>query len=73
MLGKKTGYEISTCQMQYDANDMDGTVLENVESIMYLGVAITNDLRWNIIHMSAIFVLRLIGPLASSRDDPLMG
>ena len=26
---------------------LEGTVLENVESIMYLGVTITNDLRWN--------------------------
>ena len=26
---------------------LDGTVLENVESIKYLGVAITKDLKWN--------------------------
>ena len=42
---------------------LEETVLENVESIKYLG-----SLSQNIcdgIHMSAIFVLRLIGPLAS--------
>ena len=26
---------------------LEGTVLENVEKIRYLGVAITNDLKWN--------------------------
>ena len=54
------GYEISTCQMQYDAADkkkrikkthasctLEGTDLENGESIKYLGETITNDLRWN--------------------------
>ena len=69
------GYESSTCQMQYDANNketdkkdpsfqaLEETVLENVESIKYLGVTITNNLRWNT-HVS-IFALRRIGPLAS--------
>ena len=32
---------------------LEGTVLENVESIKYFGVTITNDLRWNT-HVSHI-------------------
>ena len=52
LLGKEVGYEISTCQMQYDAADkktdpedpcfvyLKGTDLENVESIKYLGLTI---------------------------------
>ena len=32
---------------------LEGTVLENVESIKYLGVTITNDLLWNT-HVSNI-------------------
>ena len=59
------GYEISTCQMQQDAADkqhlnkiqasytLEGTVLENVDNIKYLGVTITNDLKWNT-HISNI-------------------
>ena len=65
MLGKEVGYEISNCQMQYDANNketdkkmhakytLEGTVFENVGSIKYLGVTITNDLRCNT-HISNI-------------------
>ena len=57
VLSKEMGYEISTCQMQYDANNkktdkkihvsytLEGTVLENVESIKYFGVTVTNYLR----------------------------
>ena len=51
------GNEISTSQMQHDAADEKtqnnpglvyaSTVLENVESIKYIGVALTNDLIWN--------------------------
>ena len=50
------GYAIQTCQMQHDAADekkiqasytLEGTVLENVEIIKYLGVTITNDFKWN--------------------------
>ena len=51
-------YEISTSQMQQDAAvkkqnkiqasyTLEGTVLENVESIKYLGVTITSNLKWN--------------------------
>ena len=35
------------------SHTLEGTVLENVESIKYLGVTITNDLRWNT-HVSNI-------------------
>ena len=28
-------------------NTLEGTVLENVESVKYIGVSITNDLKWN--------------------------
>ena len=52
------GYEISTSQMQHDTANkknikiqasytLEGTVLENAESIKYLGVIITSDLKWN--------------------------
>ena len=55
------GYEISTRQVQHDAADeqrtskiqapykLEGTLLENVESIKYFGVTITiyKDLKWN--------------------------
>ena len=33
---------------------LEGTVLENVEKIKYLGVTITNDLKWNT-HVSNIY------------------
>ena len=29
------------------SNTLEGTVLENVESIKYLGVILTSDLKWN--------------------------
>ena len=52
-------YESSPYQMQHDVADekltnrihasytLEGTVLENAESIKYLGVTITNDLKCN--------------------------
>ena len=63
ILGKELGHEVPTSQMQHNANytekkinasySLDGTVLENVEKIKYLGVTITNDLKWNT-HVSNI-------------------
>ena len=41
--------------------NLEGTLLANVENIKYLGITITNDLKWN---TSAISAQRLIGPLA---------
>ena len=50
-------FEPVKCNMMQLTNDgsskiqanytLEGTVLENVESIKYLGVTITNDLKWN--------------------------
>ena len=45
--------------------NLEGTGLYNVENIKYLGITITNDLKWNT-GMSAISAQRLIGPLALS-------
>ena len=39
-----TNKQSSKIQANYT---LEGTVLENVESIKYLGVTITNDLKWN--------------------------
>ena len=36
---------------------LEGTVLENVESIKYLGVTITSDLKWNSHIRNVCFVL----------------
>ena len=59
------GHAIPTSQMQYHADyketdqkinasfNLEGTVLDNVENIKYLGVTITNDLKWNT-HVSNI-------------------
>ena len=35
------------------SHTLEGTVLENVDNIKYLGVTITNDLKWNT-HISNI-------------------
>ena len=54
------GHEIPTSQMQYytdyketDQKGQEETVLDNVENIKYLGITITNDLKWNT-HVSNI-------------------
>ena len=56
MLGQKMGYEISASQVQYNLQitrkrtnkteasyTLEGRILENVDSIKYLGVTITQD------------------------------
>ena len=49
--------------------DLEGTDLENVESIKYLGVTITSDLRWNT-HVSNICTKanRTLGSPGGKRD-----
>ena len=40
--------QLTKKQNKIDASyTLEGTVLENVESIKYLGVTITSDLKWN--------------------------
>ena len=65
MLGKGLGYEVPAGQsniMQITRErikkinasyTLEGTVLDNVEKIKYLGITITNDLKWNT-HVSII-------------------
>ena len=75
MLGKEIlWYEISTCQMQYDANnkETDRSMLHTLwrerSSKMLKVSSILGSLSQMIcdqIYISAIFVLWLVGPLAS--------
>ena len=45
-----------TCTSKIQASyKLEGTVLENVESIKYLGVTITKDLKWNT-HISNVCI-----------------
>ena len=79
MPGKEMGYEISTCQMKYDAinketkkkkkkkRSMLHILLRERSSKMSKTSSILGSLSQMIndgIHMSAMFALRLIGPLA---------
>ena len=46
-------------------NTLEGTVLENIESIKHLGVTITNDLKWNT-HISNLFTVQRLIELSDS-------
>ena len=46
LFGKEMWHEIPTSQIKL-SYILEGTVLGNVENIKYLGISITNDLRWN--------------------------
>ena len=75
MLGKEMGYEISTCRMQYDANNKETNKKD--PRVIYFGGNGPRKCRklqvsWGHYHKwftmeytSAMFTLRLIGPLAS--------
>ena len=74
MLGKEMWYEISTCQLQYDANnkETDRSMLHTLwreRSSKLLKVSSIlgsiSQMIFDQIHISAIFALRLIAPLAS--------
>ena len=51
-----TNKQSSKIQANYT---LEGTVLENIESIKYLGVTTTNDLKWNTVLIFPMFVQRL--------------
>ena len=53
------------CSFYCRYKETGGTVLDSVQKIKYLGITVTNDLKWNT-HMSAIFAQRLIGFSAPS-------
>ena len=75
MLGKEMGYEISTCQMQYDANNKE--MDQNDPCFIYsegngLRKCRKHQVSWGHYHKwftmeytSEMFALRLIWPLAS--------
>ena len=47
IIAKEYMNEIYNVYSTFSRPSTDGTVLENVESIKYLGVTITDDLKWN--------------------------
>ena len=45
---KRVRLTLALCTLKIEASyTLEGTVLENVDSVKYLGVTITNDLKWN--------------------------
>ena len=70
VIGKDIGHERFQCNIMQIIRKritisafytLEGTVLNSVDHIKYLGIILSNDLKWNTYVMSAIFGQRLIG------------